>query len=141
MSLTVHRGQTVAVVGETGSGKSTLGRLIVRLEPPSSGDVIVDGRSVLGLRGEDAQRMRRKVQIILQDPYSTLNPYRSVADSIGEVLRVHGMRGASSATPRPTACSAWSVSRSPCVTGCPVSCQVAAGSASASPGRSRWARS
>lgn len=93
VSLTVFRGQTVAVVGETGSGKSTLGRLIVRLEQPTSGDVMVEGRSVLGLRGDDSQRMRRKVQIILQDPYSTLNPYRSVAASIGEVLSVHGMTG------------------------------------------------
>lgn len=92
VSLTVQRGQTVAVVGETGSGKSTLGRLIVRLEQPSSGDVLIDGRSVLRARGEESQKLRRKVQIILQDPYSTLNPYRSVADSIGEVLKVHGMR-------------------------------------------------
>jgi oligopeptide/dipeptide ABC transporter ATP-binding protein len=94
VSITVQRGQTVAVVGETGSGKSTLGRLIVRLEEPSSGDVLVDGRSVLGVRGDESQRLRRKVQIILQDPYSTLNPYRSVAAAIGEVLKVHGMRGA-----------------------------------------------
>jgi oligopeptide/dipeptide ABC transporter ATP-binding protein len=91
VSITVRRGQTLAVVGETGSGKSTLGRLIVRLEEPTSGDVRVDGNSVLGLRGEQSQRLRRRVQIILQDPYSTLNPYRTVAASIGEVLKVHGM--------------------------------------------------
>ena len=92
VSLTVSRGETYAVVGETGSGKSTLGRLIVRLEDPTSGDVQVDGRSVAGLRGARAQELRRTVQIILQDPYSTLNPYRSVAATIGEVLKVHGMR-------------------------------------------------
>jgi oligopeptide/dipeptide ABC transporter ATP-binding protein len=92
VSLTVSRGETYAIVGETGSGKSTLGRLIVRLEDPTSGDVLIDGTSVLGLHGEDAQRLRRTVQIILQDPYSTLNPYRTVAATIGEVLKVHGMR-------------------------------------------------
>jgi oligopeptide/dipeptide ABC transporter ATP-binding protein len=92
VSLTVSRGETYAVVGETGSGKSTLGRLIVRLEDPTSGDVLIDGRSVLGLSRDESQRLRRTVQIILQDPYSTLNPYRTVADTIGEVLKVHGMR-------------------------------------------------
>jgi oligopeptide/dipeptide ABC transporter ATP-binding protein len=92
VSLTVRRGETVAVVGETGSGKSTLGRLIVRLEDPTSGDVLIDGRSVMSLGRERAQELRRTVQIILQDPYSTLNPYRTVATTIGEVLKVHGMR-------------------------------------------------
>jgi oligopeptide/dipeptide ABC transporter ATP-binding protein len=88
--LLVQRGETVAVVGETGSGKSTLGRLIVRLEAPSSGSIEVDGVSVLGVSRAESQRLRRKVQIILQDPYSTLNPHRSVATAIGEVLKVHG---------------------------------------------------
>ncbi|HEX5120838.1 MAG TPA: ABC transporter ATP-binding protein [Pseudonocardiaceae bacterium] len=92
VSLTVQRGETVAVVGETGSGKSTLGRLIVRLEDPTSGDVLIDGRSVMSLGREQSQELRRTVQIILQDPYSTLNPYRTVATTIGEVLKVHGMR-------------------------------------------------
>ena len=90
VDLQVRRGETVAVVGETGSGKSTLGRLIVRLESPSSGSINVDGSPVLDLGRAESQRLRRKVQIILQDPYSTLNPYRSVAAAIGEVLKVHG---------------------------------------------------
>jgi oligopeptide/dipeptide ABC transporter ATP-binding protein len=92
VSLTVSRGETYAVVGETGSGKSTLGRLIVRLEEPTSGDVQIDGRSVMGLDREESQQLRRTVQIILQDPYSTLNPYRTVAASIGEVLKVYGLK-------------------------------------------------
>jgi len=91
VSIMVRRGETLAIVGETGSGKSTLGRLIVRLEEPTSGDVLIDGVSVLGVRGEQSQTLRRRVQIILQDPYSTLNPYRTVAASVGEVLKVHGM--------------------------------------------------
>lgn len=92
VSLTVQRGETYAVVGETGSGKSTLGRLIARLEQPSSGDVLIDGNSVAGVRRAQSQRLRRVVQIILQDPYSTLNPHRTVSASIGEVLKVHGVR-------------------------------------------------
>jgi oligopeptide/dipeptide ABC transporter ATP-binding protein len=92
VDLRVRRGETVAVVGETGSGKSTLGRLIVRVEAPSSGSIAVEGNSVLGVGRAESQRLRRRVQIILQDPYSTLNPYRSVAAAIGEVLKVHGTR-------------------------------------------------
>jgi oligopeptide/dipeptide ABC transporter ATP-binding protein len=91
VSLTVSRGETYAVVGETGSGKSTLGRLIVRLEDPTSGDVLIDGKSAMSLGREESQQLRRTVQIILQDPYSTLNPYRTVAATINEVLKVHGM--------------------------------------------------
>jgi oligopeptide/dipeptide ABC transporter ATP-binding protein len=90
VSLRVRRGETVAVVGETGSGKSTLGRLIVRLEAPSSGSIDVDGNSALGVSRSESQRLRRKIQIILQDPYSSLNPHRSVAVAVGEVLKVHG---------------------------------------------------
>jgi ABC-type glutathione transport system ATPase component len=97
VSLTVRRGETVAVVGETGSGKSTLGRLIVRLEDPTSGDVLIDGRSVMSPGRERARELRRTVQIILQDPYSTLNPYRTVATTISEVLKVHGMRSRAAA--------------------------------------------
>src|SRR6478672_9496694 len=61
VSVTVRRGETLAIVGETGSGKSTLGRLIVRLEDPTSGDVLVDGQSVLGARGDRSQKLRRRV--------------------------------------------------------------------------------
>src|ERR1700754_3403081 len=66
VSLTVSRGETYAVVGETGSGKPTLGRLIVRLEDPTSGDVLIDGKSAMGLGREESQQLRRTVQIILQ---------------------------------------------------------------------------
>ncbi|MDR0783298.1 MAG: ATP-binding cassette domain-containing protein [Propionibacteriaceae bacterium] len=95
VTLEIMAGQTIAVVGETGSGKSTLGRLVVRLEEPTSGEVYVEGTSMMSLSRQQSKVLRRTVQIILQDPYSTLNPYRTVAQSIGEVLRVHGMRSAS----------------------------------------------
>jgi oligopeptide/dipeptide ABC transporter ATP-binding protein len=91
VSLEVRSGQTLGLVGETGSGKSTLGRLIVRLEQPTSGDIYFEGQSILAANGSRASELRQKIQIILQDPYSTLNPYRSVGASIEEVLAVHGL--------------------------------------------------
>ena len=129
VSITVRRGETVAVVGETGSGKSTLGRLIVRLEDPTSGDVLIEGRSVLGLSREQSQALRRKVQIILQDPYSTLNPYRTVAASVGEVLKVHGMRSPRRARgrDRPPAGTGRLPDRA-CAIGCPGSSPAVVGS-------------
>lgn len=91
VSLDVAAGSVLAVVGETGSGKTTLGRLVLRLERPDSGDVLVDGRSVLTATGAESARLRREVQVILQDPYSALNPYRTVAQTLHEVLSVHGI--------------------------------------------------
>jgi len=89
VSVGIRAGQVLGVVGETGSGKSTLGRLVLRLERPDSGDVLFEGRSVLDAdRGRSAQ-LRRDVQVILQDPYSSLNPHRSVAATLMEVLTVH----------------------------------------------------
>lgn len=89
VSLTVRRGETLAIVGETGSGKTTLGRLILRLESPTAGDVQFEGASIFGVDRAQSAALRQKIQVILQDPYSTLNPYRSVAATIGEVLKVH----------------------------------------------------
>jgi oligopeptide/dipeptide ABC transporter ATP-binding protein len=93
VSLTVRRGETLAIVGETGSGKSTLGRLIVRLEDPTDGDALFDGASIYRVDRAGSARLRRRIQIILQDPYSSLNPFRSVAATIGEVLKVHHFQG------------------------------------------------
>ncbi|MGI8880750.1 MAG: ABC transporter ATP-binding protein [Jatrophihabitans sp.] len=93
VSITVRRGETLAVVGETGSGKSTLGRLIVRLEEPTEGTAEFDGRNLFDVDRGTSKKLRQRIQVILQDPYSTLNPYRSVSDTIGEVLKVHGFTG------------------------------------------------
>jgi oligopeptide/dipeptide ABC transporter ATP-binding protein len=90
VNLEVRSGQTLGVVGETGSGKSTLGRLILRLEKPTAGDVLFRGRSIYRTDGPTSTRLRQQIQIILQDPYSTLNPYQSIGTSISEVLAVHG---------------------------------------------------
>ena len=89
VTIEVREGQTLGIVGETGSGKSTLGRLILRLEEPTSGDVLYEGESILTASRSRSAELRQRIQIILQDPYSTLNPYQSVGTSIEEVLAVH----------------------------------------------------
>ncbi len=91
VSLTVRRGETLGLVGETGSGKTTLGRLVLRLYRPTSGDLLYRDRSVLGMGRGDDQRLRKAVQTIFQDPYSSLNPTMSVGAILGEVLRFHGV--------------------------------------------------
>ncbi|OFE14383.1 hypothetical protein BA895_10475 [Humibacillus sp. DSM 29435] len=90
VSVGVRAGQTLGVVGETGSGKSTLGRLLLRLETPTGGDIRYEGESILTPTRQRSAQLRQRIQIILQDPYSTLNPYQSVSKSIEEVLVVHG---------------------------------------------------
>jgi oligopeptide/dipeptide ABC transporter ATP-binding protein len=94
VSLTVRRGETLALVGETGSGKTTFGRLVLRLYKPTSGDLLYRGRSVLGLSRAEDQRLRKSVQTIFQDPYSSLNPTMTVGSALGEVLRFHDICGA-----------------------------------------------
>jgi len=79
-------------VGESGCGKSTLGRLVLRLEEPTSGSVTFDGEDLLAYGPEELRAMRGKMQIIFQDPFSSLNPRKNVAHIVGEPLRVHGMK-------------------------------------------------
>jgi oligopeptide/dipeptide ABC transporter ATP-binding protein len=89
VSLDVRAGQTLGVVGETGSGKTTLGRLILRLEKPTTGTVFYKGENIFDASRQRSTELRREIQIILQDPYSTLNPYRPIGTAIDEVLAVH----------------------------------------------------
>jgi oligopeptide/dipeptide ABC transporter ATP-binding protein len=89
VSLDVGRGETLALVGESGSGKSTTGRILIRLEEPSSGEVRFEGEDWLALRGEDLRRRRRDLQIVFQDPQTSLNPRMRCGAQVGEPLRIH----------------------------------------------------
>lgn len=91
ISLTIKPGETYGLVGESGSGKTTLGRTILRLLEPTSGQVFFQGEDVAGLSRSKMRHVRRQMQIIFQDPYSSLNPRLSVGDTIGEALEVHGI--------------------------------------------------
>ncbi|MBF6605601.1 MAG: ABC transporter ATP-binding protein [Chloroflexi bacterium] len=86
VSLDIRRGETFGLVGESGCGKTTLGRTVIKLVPPSAGEVVFDGVDVFTLRGEALKRMRRRMQIIFQDPVASLNPRMPVSDLIGEGL-------------------------------------------------------
>ena len=85
----VNRGETLGLVGESGCGKSTTGRTILQLYRPTSGDVQFDGVNLVTLKGEDLRMMRRKMQMIFQDPYASLNPRMTVGEIVGEPLMVH----------------------------------------------------
>lgn len=92
VSLTIDPGETVGLVGESGCGKTTFGRAILRLEEPTSGEVFFEGENILVYAPEQMRVLRRKMQIIFQDPFSSLNPRKTVSHIIGEPLLIHGMK-------------------------------------------------
>src|SRR5262245_54534813 len=94
--LDIHEGETLALVGESGSGKSTLGRLILRLIEPTSGSIRFGGRDLLASSGGEIRALRRDMQIIFQDPFSSLDPRMRVGDLIAEPLVIHGNDGVGS---------------------------------------------
>jgi peptide/nickel transport system ATP-binding protein len=89
VSLQVRRGETFAIVGESGCGKSTLARVLMRLLTPTSGSVQFDGQEINATSGADLQKLRREMQFIFQDPFSSLNPRMTVGKLVGEPLEVH----------------------------------------------------
>lgn len=93
ISFHIQEGETLGVVGESGCGKSTTGRTILRLHEPTGGDILYQGMAINRLTKQELKTMRRHMQIIFQDPYASLNPRRKILDIIGEALDVHGLTG------------------------------------------------
>ena len=91
LSFRLRKGHTLGVVGESGSGKTTMGLTLLRLHEPTSGEVIFDGRNLFALTARERQVMRRRIQIVFQDPYASLNPRQRVLDIIADGPAAHGV--------------------------------------------------
>ena len=91
VDFTINRGETLGLVGESGCGKTTTGRCILRLERPTAGQILFDGRDVNRMGRRELVALRRRMQVIFQDPYSSLNPRMKVGDIVGEPIKVHGI--------------------------------------------------
>ena len=94
VSFDVYEGETLGIVGESGCGKSTTGRSIIRLIEPTNGHVIFQGKNMSELKGHDLQKIRRDLQIVFQDPYASLNPRMTVGTILEEPLKIHGLGSA-----------------------------------------------
>ena len=91
VSFTINRGETMALVGESGCGKSSCGRSILRLVEPTSGDIFLDGKNIISLNGRELRSARRDMQMVFQDPYASLNPYMRLREQIAEPLKNFGL--------------------------------------------------
>jgi peptide/nickel transport system ATP-binding protein/oligopeptide transport system ATP-binding protein len=100
VDLSMFRGETMGLVGESGCGKSTLGRLILRLEETTAGEIFFNGQNLTGQSRRRLASLRREMQIVFQDPYSSLNPRQTIGTIIGEPFLIHRLGGHRAMTAR-----------------------------------------
>ena len=138
LSFQIRRGTTLGLVGESGSGKSTVAAALTGLVKPDAGTATLDGADVLGVRGSAEKALRRRIGLVFQDPFSSLNPRARVGTAIGEPLRVHRLREGQARARRPASpsCSNSSACQRRSPPGTHTSCPAASASGSAS--RGRW---
>ena len=140
VSLTIERGETVGLVGESGCGKSTVGRAMLRLYEPTGGRVLFEGVDVTHMSESQMRPLRRRMQMVFQDPFASLNPRHSVGRTIAEPLRVHGIaKGAEATRAFARSSRSWGCRQTP-RTGIRTSSRAASGRGSVSRARFRSTR-